>query len=853
MYKQALDRDWKLRHEQLYFDPHYYAVVVNREDGWLDVASLPCDVHIPLIANGTIGDPVVADHCFQSVWIEDKSWWFKKVFQVDDTMLASQNSELVIERLDVKADIFLNGLHLGHHRSETYPFRKDVRDVLAKGENVLVVRVTPGLEYFTDLDSSKIHWKGEDYVSGGFTRSNGARRDHRRVFVRKPQYVYGWDWNPRIATCGMMGDAGLEAYDEVAVRSIKCTTVALMENCAQLRVEAEIENLYPITTLDAAVELDISFNGERAGSFEKDVFLTCGVNYVSFDITIENPHLWWPSGMGEQHLYSIKVSAVTSNRCKDERECMTGIRTVKWNTDKIGPDSRLFALEINGIRTFCKGGNWETPDSIYGRVTSGKYDKLVKEAKEANFNMLRFNGVNAYEYDEFYDCCDRYGIMVWQDFIFSCAAYPDEQEWFRHEVEREVDYQIKRLRNHPCIVLWCGNNECQISLEGYGKYSYLDPGKPAFPRGVRIYNEVIPRLVRELCADVPYWNSSPFGGVDLNSPAYGDRHPWGECFMHDDIQFRITPEHYDRMGGRFVSEFGCVGPTKKSSLYKYYGSERIDVGSDIWKLHTNEFELDTVEAAIRKHYTNPESLSLDEYLLYAGLFQGLMLGYGFESLRHAEHNYGALIWSYNDCWGEVGWSIIDYYAARKISYYFVKRALAHTKLIMREHEGEIRIICMNDTRHALEFDLEYGYTTFDGSKRDTAAERVTVASNTKSAVVARLNKGSHSGREGVYYAKPDKRSGIVPAILRMEDFRTMGVSRPVLQVAPVAENEGECRFEVSSDVYAHGVHFGFDDEVLLSDEYFDLLPGESRTITVQGCRGPERIQDVMPRSVYVRD
>ena len=483
IYTCELKKDWRLRYEELYWDKEYYAEVVNKQEGWLNVDTLPCDVHMPLIKGGIIEDPVVGENCYQSEWIEDKSWWFKKVFVASEELINAQNSELIIERLDVKADIFLNGRFIGHHKSETYPFRRDVKELLYKGENLLVIRVTSGLEYFSELELSKIHWKGSNYASNRFIRDCGSRRDDRRVYLRKPQYVYGWDWNPRIATCGIMGDARIEAYNDAAIRDAKFTTLSIEKDHATVNVETEIENLHPITTIDAKVIIDVSFDGNPVCHTQREIFMTAGVNFAQFKLDIENPMLWWPNGMGKQSLYTVRIDVAVNGECRDRFVFTAGIRTIKLNTDIVSSGGRLFAFEVNGVRTFAKGGNWTPPDSIYARTPKEKYEKLIEEAKEANFNMIRLNGVGIYEYDYFYEYCDRCGILIWQDFTFSCGAYPDHLDWFKREVEREVQYQIKRLRNHPCVALWCGNNECQITLESYEKYSYLDESKPAFPRG----------------------------------------------------------------------------------------------------------------------------------------------------------------------------------------------------------------------------------------------------------------------------------------------------------------------------------------------------------------------------------
>jgi beta-mannosidase len=832
MYRCELVKDWLLRQEELYVDRNDYPTVVARQDGWLVVPSLPCDVHVPLIDAGVISEPLVADNCFTSEWIEKKSWWFKKTFTAGEELLQAQNSELVIEGLDAHADLFLNGVHLGHHRSAMYPFRKDVRDLLKAGENVLVVRLTSGLEYYTDLDLAKIRHQ----ISAEHKRGRGPRGDERRVFVRKPQYVYGWDWNPRVATCGIMGDARIEAYNDIAVRSARFITDHLEEKCAQATVEVELDNIRIMSTLDVTLQVEILFAGNVIHAAQKEVFAASGLNFISFPITIESPQIWWPNGMGPQNLYTVRISARSAQGGTAQHHFTTGLRTVALNTDRLDPENRLFAFVVNGVQIFAKGGNWETPDCIYGRVSDERYETLVREAREANFNLFRVNGCDAYERDHFYDCCDRYGILIWQDFAFSCAAYPDELDWFRREAENEVDYQSKRLRNHPCLALWCGNNESAGNLQDV-------PGKkPASPRGALLYNYSMPLILRRNSPHIPYWNSSPYGGeTDLESDACGDKHYW--VFMSNNPDERISPEEYDKLAGKFVSEFGCIGPSKLSSIQKYLGSSQVEMNSRLWNMHTNPFntyfysvnkpvpENNALAAGIGKHYADPQKLPLGEYLLYGGLFQGVMLGYALDSMRCAEHNAGGLIWSYDDAWGEIGWSIIDYYLTRKISYYFVKRALAHKRLAMRHREGEVYTFCMNDSPDAIPLELEHGYMTFDGHRHDTVRRAVTVPPFTKRMVVASFHIGSHDPLQGVYYAAPINSTAIIPAALRLADYRTLRQTRPNLTVSAIRADGDAVSFTISSDAYVHAVHFGFDDRIHLSDEYFDLLPGESRRIT----------------------
>ncbi len=833
MYLCELDKDWRLRQEELYCGRDDYPAVAGRRDGWMDVASLPCDAHVPLIAAGVIEEPLVADHCFKSQWMEGKSWWFKKTFTAGAALLATDNSELVMEGLDAHADIFLNDTYLGHHPSAMYPFRQDVRDRLREGENVLVVRLTTGSEYYSDLDLTKI----KDFISCEYKRGRAPRGDDRRAMLRKPQYVYGWDWTPRLATCGIMGDARIEAYRGLAIRHVKFTTRELRPEAASVRVEVELENLCIINTLDATLRLAISLDGAPAGALQQDLFLTSGLNYVAFDLDIARPALWWPNGMGDQPLYQVDVAAESPAGYADARRIHAGIRTVRLNTERLDAANRRFAFEINGVRIFGKGGNWETPDSLYGRVTDAKYEALVQEAAEAHFNMLRVNGCNAYERDFFYDCCDRYGILVWQDFAFSCAAYPDELEWFRREAEQEVAYQGRRLANHPCLALWCGNNECQGHLVTYREKSYwAGARKPASSAGMALYNVSMPRILHTITPEIPYWNSSPYGGEeDMDSSAYGDRHHW-DCYMSREMSERITPEQYDKIACKFVSEFGCAGPTGKDTLSRYFGGEPVEMDSPIWKLHTNTFEKGTTKAALQKHYADPATLSLDEYLLYAGLFQGVMLGYALDAMRCAADNAGALIWSYNDAWGEIGWSIVDYYVNRKIAYYFVKRAFAPARLILRQRAGGVHILALNDSPHRLEFELEYGYMTFVGQAHDLERHALVVPPYGRASIVTR--PAGHDPTLGVTFARPIHQAAILPAVLRRADYRALQLPPATLSISDVQAGGDTIAFTVSSDTYAHGVHFGLDDRAHLSDAYFDLLPGEARRVVVTPGAAP---------------
>ncbi len=841
MIAQSLNGAWQLRHESLSWDATRASDVPGRIDGWLD-AHVPTDVRVPLIEAGFISDPVDGLECFESEWVEKRSWWFVKRFAVAPGLMERGRIELAFESLDVGADVFLNGRHLGWHGSSYYPFAHDVAELLRDGENLLVVRLTTGLERVSEQEIAS---------TGGSVSMTHRRGDPRRVAVRKPAYCFGWDWGPRIATCGIVGDVTLRAWDKVVVRGCAVETREASPERALLRVAVEVELLHPYRTSDGTVTCTVSRDGSEAGAARAKTFLRSGITYVELDVTVERPALWWPNAMGEQPLYEVAVAAELGTGARDEYPGFrVGIRTLNLNLEPVsgaedGAPDRLFAFEINGRRVFCRGGNWIPADSIYARVSDEKYRTLIEEAREAGFTMLRIWGGGLYEREIFYERCDELGILIWQDFMFACALYPDDREPFVREAEREIDYQTRRLRNHASLALFCGNNENHWGFHSW----WVGDSQAEFPGGAHLYNVVAPRVIRANCPHIPYWNSSPYGGPDPNGNEVGDRHHWHDCTMNPDMEKRISPEEYDNVRSKFVSEYGYIGPCVKSSIERYHAGAPVKRFSEVWNWHTNTFETDTVVAGITKHYLDAADLTLDDYLLYASLCQALMYGYSLESIRFTEHCWGGLFWMYNDCWGEVGWTIIDYYLARKPSYYAVKRAFAPRKLALRRRGSDVALLGANDGADQVSLDIEYGYLSFDGSTRKSEERSITMAPGAKGELYRfPLPEGDLAA--GVCFAAPaglldsDGRAaaanthGILPVTLRAGVLRSLHVPRPRVAVTDVSPLADGARFTVSSETFAHAVHFSLGDEARYSDAYFDLLPGEKRRVIVSNLRRP---------------
>ena len=818
----SLDGTWDLRAEGLVCGISDAERIGSSAEGWL-AAPVPGDIHQALIAAGTIPEPLVGMNSFACRWTEERSWWYRRTIRVLPEWLESDRIELEFNGLDSNAQVFINGKFAGEHHNTFRPWVQDVRSLLCSGENVLLVRLTSGVETVTELEADGLHG-----VRASTETGNGRpeRGDIRRTLVRKPQYSFGWDWSPRLATTAIAGGVVLRLFRTACIRQLEIHPQRPETRSSdpfradvQLNVTAVVDWLHYYQTGLGKVTVVLTGPDGRVFQGEKQVLLKSGTNYIDLPVVIAGAELWWPNGLGPQHLYEVRAVLTVGGEQMELRPFMYGIRFVEWR------DQGEFALVINGQKVFCKGADWIPADALYARISDEKYVQLVQEAQAANFNMLRIWGGGLYEKPAFYEACDRLGIMLWHDFMFACAPYPDHLEWFRSEVAQEADYQTKRLARHASIVLWCGNNE--------NHWGFRDWWKDRSQEGAWIYNYLLPEIVRRNCPDVPYWNSSPYGGKAPNAYDTGDCHFWNEGMMNPEMDRRITPEVYDACTALFVSEYGYVGACNYPTVMEYMGDEPAVPDSPAWGHHTNTFEKNTVAAGIARHYRNPAGLSLRDYLLYSGLTQGLMYGYSLESLRANPGCSGGLFWMYADCWGEVGWTIVDYYLRRKPSWYFVRRAFAPVRIILRKQgQGQAVVLVINDRMEDQVLRLEVGKISMNGNSADLETVEFTVPglSRVQAAVV---QWDVEEAKSNLWVARPAGGGpDLLPGILRAADFRQMELPEADLRWTILSERDGQVEVEISSSVYAHAVHFSDLIDAQASDLYFDLLPGEKRRITV---------------------
>lgn len=638
----------------------------------------------------------------------------------------------------------------------------------------------------------------------------------KRSLIRKAQYGWGWDWGPNLPTVGIWKPARIEYRRGARILGLNFSTIAITNDTAEVRVDVEL-------SADAPVEVVlVDPDGALAGS----AFLN-GPGSLTLDVAA--PRLWWTADLGAQPLYTLTVRTPGT----PDHSRRVGIRTIALDQseDTEEPGATHFRFVLNGVPIFAKGACWIPASSFIGAVSGATHVDLIARATAANMNMLRVWGGGIYEDDAFYDACDAAGLLVWQDFMFACAPYPEDTA-FIENLRSEVTEQVRRLRSHPCIALWCGNNEIQL-LQAFDNYiSRADDTLSGLP----IFDRHIPDMLGDLDPSRPYWPSSPWGGRNPNSMLAGDVHDWtvwhgaAPVMDADPIGPLMAqgPEaiHYTRYAedlSRFVSEFGIHGAPPIATLQRWIAPEDLTLDSDGFRERNKDRGNKASDMA---SLLTGRPTDVPEYVDFTMLLQAEGLKFGIEHFRRRKpHCSGALIWQYNDCWPCISWSLIDHDGVAKAAYHAVSRAYAPILASFRRGEGEeVELWITNDTLMPVADTASIVLARFDDGEEWRADMAFRVDANA-SALVWRGKVADRTDRVLLV----ESASGIFSRNrLLLAPVKDLGLTPdPGLQWSI----DG-MRLTVSAARYALSVRAESDDPTLrFDDNYFDLTAGESRTIT----------------------
>ena len=621
------------------------------------VAAVPGTVHTDLMAAGIIPDPYVGSNVDSVQWVGERDWVYEREFTVSAALLAQEEVELVFKGLDTFAEITLNDSPIGAadnmFRSWSFP----VKPLLREGTNILRVTFSSALR------------KGAQLLEA-YGRSLPADNDGGAIkvspFVRKAGIHFGWDFAPRLVTCGIWQDVGLRAWSGRRIGGVRVEQEAA-HGKRTLRFHVDI-----CSRPDTDGELVLSLNGtELARSVAPD-----GVGWRAHDIEVVLPDtgLWWPRGSGAQRLQSCKVEWVDGGVVRSRWEALIGLRSIvlDQDTDKFG---RAFTFLVNDTAVFAQGANLVPPDMFLPRAGDGAWVRLVNDMAECNMNMARIWGGGVYPPDAFFQACDATGIMVWQDLMFANTMLPDDDA-FLNNVREEVEEQVRRLQHHASLALWCGNNEIDVAWHNWGwQHSYgIAPPDSTRMRDsyVALFEEAIPQWVWVLDKKVPYSSSSPISNWDNSAGLKrGDLHYWG--VWHADSSF----DSFKGNTGRFVSEYGFQSYPDSLSLSDYLTPKELQLGSSALAFRQRSYRTDRpiLDAIRRELGFVPRTFG--EFSRASQEVQAIAYGKAIEAHRNARPRcMGTLLWQLNDVWPGPSWSIIDHSGHRKAAFETVRRAYA---------------------------------------------------------------------------------------------------------------------------------------------------------------------------------
>jgi beta-mannosidase len=802
----ALDHGWQFR--QITTLPQ------EAETGWLS-ATVPGDVHLDLLANKKIPDPFYRDNEAKLQWIENESWEYRLSFDVTPALLAHSNVDLVFDGLDAASQVYLNGVQVLAADNMFRIWRVPVKAHLHAGSNLLRV-VFP----------SPIKATAEVAAGDPWQPKTGTAP---KTYIRKAAYEYGWDWGPRFVTSGIWRPVRIEAWSSFRIADFVIRQRDVSREVAHLDAEVEVE---AATAGPAKISIQYSPDG-KVINLRKTVNLHSGSNAIDFPIEIQHPRLWYPAGYGDQPLYEFTAQIGKGRKISEERKVKTGLRSVVLDRH---PDQwgRSFQLVVNGIPIFAKGADVIPFDSFPSRVTTAAYRRILESARDANMNMIRHWGGGYYETDEFYSICDELGIMVWQDFQFGNDWQPGTYA-FKLNIEAEAEDQVRRLRNHPSIVVWCGNNETEEALD------WGDRAKLALKVKFQMWQDyltefsgILNRVVVRLAPEAAYWPSSPSADYEEVTPTYhtGDDHVWD--VWHGRVPFSTYETHHSR----FVTEYGFQSFPEMRTVQAFTQPEdRTSIFTPVMLAHQKNNEGNSIihEYLLRDY---PEPKDFASFLYVSQVLQAEGIKIGAEHFRRSRpETMGSLFWQLNDCWPVASWSSIDYYGRWKALQYYARRFYALILVSPHVEAGSLKVYIVSDKTEAQSATLRVRLMDFDGKVflEYTHAVDITplaskvyldwplqkiadagAADTSRIFVVADLSSSSTLLSRNLVYLAPTKEVHLEQAALKVE---TAGAN-------------GTFKIRVTSPVLARDVYLSFGDlDVKLSDNYFDLLPGETAEIT----------------------
>lgn len=793
---------------------------------WMS-ARVPGTVHQDLLDHGRLPDPFYGMNEQKVQWVEKEDWLYRTVFTVTADQLKSDAAWLTFEGLDTYADVYLNGSLLLKADNMFVGHKLAVKDVLREGENRLMIR------FRSPVEETAPQWDTDGF---NYPADNDHSEKRMSVYTRKAPYSYGWDWGIRLATSGIWRPVKLTFCNGAVIDDFFVRQQEVTEQVAKVDNQLEINNVTS-TSKEAQVKVVYAY-GEQADTLTRTVVLQPGKNSLSMPAWIEKPHLWMPNGWGDPALYTFTATVSVDGKEVASREEAIGLRSIRvvMEDDK---DGKSFYFEVNGKPMFAKGSNYIPGDALLPNMTGERYARLFEDIRAANMNMVRVWGGGIYEDDRFYEEADRNGILVWQDFIFACTTYPHDPTFLKR-VSEEAVYNMRRLRNHASLAMWCGNNEI---YEGMRYWGWKDKYSPVVWKEMTegydiLFRQLLPELVAANDPGRFYMHGSPYEANWGRPESWkiADSHNWGTWYGQKPF------ESLDTEIPRFMSEYGFQAFPEMKTIRMFASPEDYELESPVMNAHQKaSIGNFLIKKTMALYYKVPEKF---EDLIYAGLIlQGQGMRHGIEAhRRHRPYCMGSLPWQLNDSWPVVSWSSIDYYGNWKAMHYQIRRAFAPVLVDAIKEGNNLSYYIMSDRLTDEELTLNLELMDFNGKVYRKQKVDGLLPANTSKLFYQEPVEQALAGRDSAttfmhMVVKSKKGEVLSDEIYYFAHPKDQLLPKTPLQWQ-VKQKKGYCEVTVKADKLARDIFIEVPVQgVRFSDNFFDLLPGQKKKVIITSPDG----------------
>ena len=807
-------------------------------------ATVPGVVQTDLLDNKLIPDPFDRDNEFRLQWIGLADWEYQTTFELDAAALAHDHADFIFDGLDTFADVYLNDQPILHADNMFRQWRIPAKPMLKAGSNTLRI------VFHSAVEKMIPYVKSLPYVLPSVTTIIRGNEENIATapYTRKAPYNYGWDWGPRFVTEGIWHPVRLETWDELRIENFHIHQQSIISNLANIAAELDIDATRPTSATLTLAHDELS--GPQTSDGTQTLQLNAGTNHVSFPLRIVSPKLWFPAGYGAQNLYrfSASIRIGKDKGAAAHAETKTGLRSVELRRvpDQWG---KSFEFVVNGIAVFAKGADVIPFDSFSNHVTPAIHRNILQAARDAHMNMVRDWGGGYYESDDYYSICDELGLMVWQEFMFGGDMVPGDVA-FQENVRQEAIDQIKRLRDHPSIVIWCGNNEVETGWYHWGdRQEFKEAVSPTqrekvWQDYVILFGDILRHTVAEYADPTPYTPSSPSANFEEipDNQHNGDMHYWQVWHA------RAPVSDYNLQFPRFMTEYGFQSFPEMRTIHTFANQpEDFDIRSAVMQAHQkNKGGNETMLTYMLREYRQPKDFTSFVYL--SQVQQAEIIKIGSEHLRRQRpRTMGALYWQLNDCWPVASWSSIDYNGRWKALHYYARRFYDDVVVSPFLHDDKVDVYVVSDKLQPLSGTIHLRLLDFSGNSLLDQSKDVQVPAQSN-AIYFTVDKTSLPASADLHksFLVFDLEIGGQKVSRNLILFHSMkDLELPVAPRIETTLNKTGDDYTVilQSAQLARSVYVSFGDlDVQTSDNYFDLLPAESVTIHLKSPATLEQLK-----------